>query len=330
MKLRLRGCFLLALVGGLVYPSLTAAQISQNFLNHLMQGRKAAVIVSNPSTGELVAVWNPRAAFGQAFPPGSTAKIVTSAAALEGGVLTLDDRIYCRRVPELLGSAFECSHPPAVGPFNLTSALANSCNYFFTAVSLRLTSAELAHWYAVFGFGSAAEVRGWGSNAGEVRVPEEAAGKARAALGEETVTVTPAQLLLAYSAIATRGPVFELWQGDEHGRTAGARRSSGILRQVRLQAGTFDAIRLGLEESVRSGMGHPAAVEGLRIAGKTGTATALDGSGATQAWFVGYAPADAPEIAVVVFVNRGTGRGTAAPLAGQIFRHYFESKGQKP
>jgi cell division protein FtsI/penicillin-binding protein 2 len=320
----------MGLVAGLISLPLPAAQISQNFLNHLMQGRKAAVIVSNPATGELMAVWNPQVGFGQAFPPGSTAKIVTSAAALEDGVLTLDDRIYCRRVPELLGAAFECSHPPAEGPFSLTGALANSCNYFFTAASLRLTSVELTHWYGVFGFGSAVEVEGWKSNAGEVRVPEDAGGKARAALGEETVTVTPAQLLLAYSAIATRGPVSNLWRRGEHGRTAGAGRSSGILRQVRLRASTFDAIRLGLEESVRSGMGHAAAVEGVRIAGKTGTATALDGSHATEAWFVGYAPAEAPEIAVVVFVNRGTGAGTAAPLAGSIFRQYFESKGQKP
>ncbi len=293
-----------------------------------MKGRRASVIVSNPSTGELLADWNPRVAFGQAFPPGSTAKIVLSAAALEDGALTVHDKIYCRRVPELLGKAYECAHPPAEGPFALPDALANSCNYFFAAVSLRQTSAELTHWYETFGFGSAVEVPGWPANRGEVRVPSDDRGKARAALGEEFVTVTPAQLLLAYSAIATRGPVYELWRST--GQSAGVEKHPILARQVRLKVGTFDAIESGLEQCVQSGTGRAAAVPGVRVAGKTGTATALDGSGATQAWFVGYAPAEAPEIAVVIFVNRGTGAATAAPLAGKIFEHYFALKAAKP
>lgn len=338
MKIRLCGLALIGPIAAWLCPTVLTAQSAQEFLNHLMKGREAAVIVSDPSTGELIAVWNPRVAFGQAFPPGSTAKIVASAAALEGGALTVRDRIYCRRVPELLGTAFECSHPPAERAFALPNALANSCNYFFAAVSLHLTSAELTHWYGVFGFGSAVDVRGFDANAGEVRIPDDDAGKARAVLGEGTITATPAQLLLAYSAIATRGAVYELWQraqssearGLESHRTAGRERSRTVLRQVRLRAETFDAIISGLEESVRSGTGHAAAVPGVQVAGKTGTATALDGSGATQAWFVGYAPAGAPEIAVVVFVNRGRGAGTAAPLAGEIVEHYFASKVGRP
>ena len=77
-----------------------------------------------------------------------------------------------------------------------------------------------------------------------------------------------------------------------------------------------------------SGTGRAAAVPGIAVAGKTGTAPALDGSRSTHAWFVGYAPADAPEIALVVFLNRGTGAGNAAPLAGRIFKQYFALKSQ--
>lgn len=301
------------------------AQQLQPFVKALMRERRGAVIVSNPMTGELLAVWNPEAAFGRVYPPGSTAKIVEAAVALQEGLISPRDQIHCRRVPELLGEAYRCSHPPAVEPFTLTTALANSCNYFFAALSVRLTSASLAHGYAVFGFGSPAEAPGLAANPGQVRIGDGPAAKARAAVGEGTVLVTPAQLLLAYSAIATRGAVFRFWKPS-----AGRNTAQRLLRQVKLRPETFKILAEGLEECVRSGTGQGAAVEGVRVAGKTGTATSLDGSGATHAWFVGYAPADEPEIALVVFLERGTGASDAAPLAGRILRHYFTSKGQRP
>jgi len=292
----------------------------QTYVNSLMRGRGGAVIVSNPMTGKIRAVSNPERAFRRAYPPGSTAKIVLSAAALEAGVVTTRDHILCRRVPELLGNAYHCSHPPAVAPFTLTEALANSCNYFFAALSTRVTSTALAHEYALFGFGTAAEEN---ENPGQVRVGDDAAARARAALGEATVLATPAQLLLAYSAIATRGQVFRLWRSP-------SRRPGMMVRQVKLQDETLDTLRAALEECVRSGTAQGAAVKGVRVAGKTGTAAALDGSRATHAWFVGLAPIDAPEIALVVLLERGTGARDAAPLAGRILNHYFALKDRKP
>lgn len=75
-----------------------------------------------------------------------------------------------------------------------------------------------------------------------------------------------------------------------------------------------------LVDCVQSGTCQAAGVPGVKVAGKTGTATALDGSGATHAWFVGFAPAEQPEIALVVFLERGTGAQNAAPLAGKLLR----------
>jgi peptidoglycan glycosyltransferase len=297
----------------------------QPLVNALLRGRQGAVIVSNPMTGEVLAVGNPEAAFGRVYPPGSTAKIVEAAVALEEGLISPRDRIRCRRVPELLGEAYRCSHPPAVEGFTLATALANSCNYFFAAPSTRLTSSSLAHGYAVFGFGSPAEGLGVESSLGEVRVPDEAGAKARTALGEGTVLVTPAQLLLAYSAVATRGAVFRLWNAS-----SGKMNSRRLLRQVKLRSEVFEVLREGLEACVQSGTGQGAAVEGVRVAGKTGTSAAPHRPGVTHAWFVGYAPAEEPEIALVVFLERGTGTRDAAPLAGKILRHYFTSMGRKP
>lgn len=303
---------------------LQAAQGLQPFVNSLMRGRRGAIIVSNPTTGEVLAVWNPEAAFGRVYPPGSTAKIVEGAVALQEGLISPSDRIFCRRLPELLGEAYRCSHPQAVEPFTLATALANSCNYFFAALSIRLTSTSLAHGYAMFGFGSPAEGLGIESSPGQVRIGDGAAAKARAALGEGTVLVTPAQLLLAYSAIATRGAVFRLWN-----TSSGKKNAQPLLRRVKLRSEVFEVLAEGLEECARSGTGQAAAVEGVRVAGKTGTATALNRPGVTHAWFVGYAPAGEPEIALVVFLERGTGARDAAPLAGKILQHYFTSKGRK-
>ena len=320
-RVALCGILLLSL---LPTPGLEGGENLQRFVNGLMRGRRGAVIVANPTTGELLAVWNPHTAFDQAFPPGSTAKLVISAAALEEGLLSPRDQIFCRRVPERLGEAYHCSHPQVGAPFTLTSALANSCNCFFAALSARLSSGALAHWYAVFGFGSLVSGLGSNATAGRVQINAGAVDKARAALGERTVLVTPAQLLLAYAALATRGPVLRPWRSQ-----SGVGTSSLLLRRVRLQAKTFEILSAGLEECVRSGTGMAAAVPGVRVAGKTGTATALDGSGVAHAWFVGYAPVGEPEIALVLFLERGTGTRDAAPLAGRILKCHFSRKNRK-
>lgn len=305
--------------------SLNAQEDLQSFLDHLMRGRRGAAILSDPQTGEILAVWNAKAAFGRAYPPGSTAKLVESAGLLQEGKVSSADHLYCRRVPELLGESHHCTHPFVGFPFDLKTALAYSCNYFFSAMSVRLPASSLAHWYGVFGFGT--PVEGWGSkaNPGRVRIPEDAGRKARAALGEDTVLVTPAQLLLAYSAIATRGNVFRLW------RSGGpVNDPPRLLRELELRAETFDALNEGFEGCVRSGTCQEAAVPGIRVAGKTGTATAINLHGPTHAWFVGYAPSNSPEIALVVFLERGTGAHDAAPLAGEILRHHFQSERRKP
>ncbi len=289
-----------------------------------MRGRRGAVLVANPATGRILAVWNPRVAFGQAFPPGSTAKLVTSVAALEESAISPSDLILCRRVPRLLGNAYRCSHPPADEPFTLAAALANSCNYFFAELSQRLSAAALTHWYAAFGFGTPAPVEGILAPSGEIRVGARPRQRALAALGERTITATPAQLLLAYSAVATRGSEYRLQDSST------PLKNPVLLRAVPLRAETLDVIRRGLEECVHSGMCRQAALPGVRVAGKTGTASALDGSGVTHAWFVAYAPAESPEIALVVFLERGTGARDAAPLAGEILKHYFATNHHQP
>jgi peptidoglycan glycosyltransferase len=106
----------------------------------------------------------------------------------------------------------------------------------------------------------------------------------------------------------------------------GQHKAPSLDRVVPLKDGTLAVLTEGLRDCVKTGTCRAAAVPGISIAGKTGTAPALDGSHVTHAWFVGYAPVAAPEVAVVVFLKHGTGGANAAPLAAQILRQYFAQK----
>ena len=308
---------LLILVGE---PNLRAADDLQTFVSHLVPGKAGAVIVSDPRNGRILAITNPQTAMHEAYAPGSTAKLVISAAALEEGIITPSERIMCRRIPRLLGESFHCSHPPPAKPFDLAEALANSCNYFFSELSSRISSSALAHWYGVFGFGAAGDE----AVPGEVQIPDKPRGEKRWPCWERLgVTATPAQILLAYSAVASDGQVFQLIM-------PGQRRAPDLDRVVPLRNTTFAALSEGLRGCVKYGSCRAAAVPGVNVAGKTGTAPALDGSRVTHAWFVGYAPAEAPEVALVIFLRRGTGGANAAPLAAQILKQYFAQKSHHP
>jgi cell division protein FtsI/penicillin-binding protein 2 len=181
-------------------------------------------------------------------------------------------------------------------------------------LSLRLTSETLSHWYSVFGFGQSTAVNGM--PAGHVTVGSDIRRKALAALGEADIVATPAEVLQAYSAVASRGEFRILGSGHEQ------RKDWPSSRRIELRSQTWGALIDGLVGCVQFGTCQEAAVAGVRVAGKTGTATALDGSGVTHAWFAGFAPAENPEIAIVVFLDRGTGAHSAAPLAGAILREY--------
>ena len=311
----------ISLVSGLRQDSALRPPASmQTYLTSLTQGRRGSVIAINPATGEVLAAWNLKGAVNDAYPPGSAAKIVILAAALEEGRVRPGEHLICHRVPPLLGSAYACTHPPAPEGLTISSALANSCNFFFVTLSMREKPEALLHWYSVFGFGAAALLDGKPTAAGALRKPSGARSQALAALGEGDVVSTAAQLLDAYALIANQGTEYGLWTNP-----AGRPRPKPR-RRIDLKNSTYAALRSGLVGCVEYGTCQAAAVPGVEVAGKTGTASALDGSGATQAWFVGFAPAERPEIALVVFLERGTGSHDAAPLAGKLLRYYFAGK----
>ena len=225
LPLLLRAAFVALAAMVLISSLLSSQDHLQSAVNQQMKGAGGTAIVSDPRTGRVLAVWNRKEALERRFPPGSTAKLVTSAVALENNVITPEEKLYCRRVPRLLGEAFRCSHADPLEPFTLVTALANSCNYFFSELSTRIDAAMLMRGYSLFGLGPHSR-----DHDGGFRIPSDPKAKARAALGEMPVLVSPAELLMAYSAVATRGAIYELQESDTHParvrRTVRARRGA--------------------------------------------------------------------------------------------------------
>ena len=267
------------------------------------------------------------------YPPGSIFKIVTALAALERGRITPQTRINCAGEWVLGGNPFHCWNKTGHGPQALTEAFAHSCNIYFYNAGVSAGIDTMFQKSAELGF----------SRRTEIDLPEEKKGfvpskewkkkrfhepwyegeTANLAIGQGYLQVTPLQALVMVAAVATNGHVFKPHVVD---KIDGVRVAAERSRTVVYPAKGWEAVRKGLEEVVSSpsGTGRLARVPDLEIAGKTGTAQS--GQDKTHAWFVGYAPAKNPKVALVVFLEHG-GRGgvSAANLASSVFKWLSES-----
>ncbi|HVG38392.1 MAG TPA: penicillin-binding transpeptidase domain-containing protein, partial [Pyrinomonadaceae bacterium] len=166
--------------------------------------REGAVIVLDPQTGRVRALVNPRLAFEQAFPPGSTVKPFTALAALRAGLLDADSRTLCRKHYTSGPFTIACSHPKSDASFNLVQALAYSCNYYFATMSERLNESAWNATLTSFGFGEPTGINSPGESAGKLERGGEWG--PQVSLGEgDHLLVTPIQLLTAYSALVNGG-----------------------------------------------------------------------------------------------------------------------------
>ena len=216
--------------------------------------------------------------------PGSTLKPFLLMALLETGKLEPKQQFICRR-PLKIGSAqLDCTHPAEVRQLDAVEAIAYSCNSYVAQVAPRLNGAELVEVLRRAGFDTASGLVAREAR-GRIVQPANLEELQLEALGYRGIEVTPLELLEAYRKLALRKR-----QGD-----------------LGVDAPVFS----GLESAVTFGMAHAASVDGMKIAGKTGTSVARN-TQQTHAFFVGYAPAEKPEIAVVVFLVQGRGLDAAA------------------
>jgi penicillin-binding protein 2 len=285
------------------------------------------------------------------YPPGSTFKIVTALAALRAGVVTPETTVNCTGGLQLGDREFRCWKKAGHGLTDLNKALRESCDVWFYQAGLDLGIDRIAVMSRELGLGQTLGFQPAGEKAG--LIPDRAwkrqrFGKAwyngetaNAAIGQGYVSATPLQLAVMTAAVANGGTVLRPQVVkevvDQEGkvlRTA----EPVVLGRADLRAATLQPVRRGLEAVVHDASGTAAAarIEGLRVAGKTGTAQVvrmkedrvrseeLTYKFRDHALFVAYAPAENPRIAVAVVVEHGSHGGTtAAPIARAVLAENF-------
>ena len=271
-----------------------------------------------------------RAIAGDLYPPGSTFKLITAAAALSSGKFTEQSQIpgpATLVLPQSTVNLPTDDHQPC-GPGNkttLTHALEISCNTAFGWLGLDLGGDALRAQAAKFGFGDALRVP---MRVTPSTVPAQlnAPQAAQAAIGQYDVRVTPLQMAMVSAAIANKGVVMNPYLVKDS-RDSNLNIIDQTQPEQLSQAVTADvaaALTRMMVTVVQSGTGTPAQIPGIQVAGKTGTAQHTTG-GAPHAWFTAFAPATDPKIAVAVVVEDGGNAGSeafggkvAAPIARQV------------
>lgn len=250
-----------------------------------------AALLVDVGTRRLIAVHGAAVAGAFAAPPGSAAKPFTIEALLGSGKLRAEDAFPCPGGLEIGGRSFACSHPAMAAPMQVRTALAYSCNCFVAHFAERFAPGELAAHLVRCGLGSRTGWFGDAEGSGRVGRAEGREARQLQALGEGGVTVTAAALALAYRRLALSAP---------------------------------EEIRSGLEGAVEFGTAQLARVDGVRVAGKTGSVRAADG--ARIAWFAGFAPSRSPTAVVTVMLQGRSGGGDAAPIAQRILAAHLAGR----
>lgn len=319
------------------------------------QSRAAMAVVMDPRTGDVLAIairptFNPNAfldvpskdvwrnrAVTDPFEPGSTFKVIMAAAALEEGVVKPDDRIWAEN-GQITIARTTIHDWKKYGWLTFGEVLQNSSNVGSIKVGLSLGAERYYRYMTAFGFGAPTGVGLAGESRGLLREPKRwsALSLPTMSIGQE-VSVTALQMVAAFGAIANDGVLMQprLVRSlfDAEGRET-RRFEPAPIRQV-VSAETAHTLTRMMTQVVAQGTGHNAAIAGYDVAGKTGTAQKLDP--VTRRYsrnpgvlsFVGFAPADAPRVVMLVMLdepkNERWGSEAAAPIfsaiGGEVLRH---------
>ena len=332
----------------------------QKTMEKLMSKYKGAVLITDPLTGEILSFvsspdFSPEIFTGNTslhewrnlvndprkpllnritnglYPPGSTFKMITAIALLEGLMIEDDEVIECSGIYQYGDRLFKCWKVSGHGKVNLDQAIAQSCNIFFYQSVQRISMNRFINLCRNFGFGIKTgidlptELVGLLPTRDYMNKRYTSRGWSRGhllnmALGQGDLLVTPIQLSVYINKIATNGktfvPHFNLNKTPEP------------VTQISLKDQTWVNIQNYLFNTVNSvkGTGRAAnpQMSGLKVYGKTGTAQNPHGD--DHAWFVGYAEKGKKMVSIVLLIeNGGSGGKIAAPLAGYAFKYIFNN-----
>jgi peptidoglycan glycosyltransferase len=325
-------------------------------------GRKGAVVALDPRTGAIrvmasVPGYDPNTVKNQqqfsalnrdkdapllnrntqaGYPPGSTFKVVTAIAAIDSGRYTPDSRISGRNGKRISGVPLNNDQGESFGDITLTEALTKSVNTVFGEVGEKLGKATMKKYMDRLGFGRPVEVdlpRDERAASGErkggriIPATNGAVDVGRMAIGQDKLTVTPLQMAMVASAVANGGKLMKPHIADRvvdrDGRTV-SHIEPGVMSQV-MSPDTASKVGAMMDQVVKEGTGTAAALEGIDVAGKTGTAEVGHGC-PNQLWFIAFAPAQDPRVAIAVTVECGTGFGgtVAAPIAKAVMQELLK------
>ena len=359
----------------------------QALANGLLREKHGAIVCLNPMNGEILALasspsfdpnlfikgidqetWKDmvssgdfplqnRALTGQ-YPPGSVFKIVIALAALQEGVVTADEEIFCGGSFFLGEHKYRCWKKYGHGKVNLHRALVESCDVYFYTVGKRLGIDKIGHYAKLLGMGRESglalgneksglvptkewKMRRWG-------VPWQGGETISTSIGQSFVLATPIQMATLISAVFNGGVIFKP-QVTRWVRKPGGEITQKFTPQstgkTEIKKEYLDAVRSALCGVVNEprGTARNASIEGITVAGKTGTAQviamkkdhvpkdeeAIPWKYRDHAWFVAIAPAEAPEIAVAVIIEHGGhGGSVAAPIAKKLIEAYMAGRDQ--
>lgn len=276
----------------------------------------------------LNAMWR-NGCINDTYEPGSTFKTVTAAAALEEGVVTVDDTFSCPGYVMVEDRRIRCHKVTGHGAENFVQATMNSCNPVFVTVGLRLGVDNYYKYFKRFGLldktgidlpGEAGTIMHKKENIGLVELATISFG--------QSFQITPIQLAVTVASFVNGGrrvtPHFGVRVADTDGSN-----SQSFAYQVReniVSAETSETMKYLLEQVVENGGGQKAYIEGYRIGGKTATSQTLPrGSGKYIASFIGFAPADNPEILALCIINHPQGVYYGGQIAAPVVKQLFEN-----
>jgi len=293
---------------------------------------------------------NNQAIQGQ-YPPGSTFKIVLAIAALEEGVIQPETNLLCHGSLAVGNRTFRDWKKEGHGAVNLHKGIVESCDVYFYQLGQKLGVDRIARYARDLGLG---QIGGIALDHEKPGLIPDSEWKRRRfgqpwfpgetpsiAIGQGYVTVTPLQMANLIATVANSGTLYRPWFVRKVESLDGRlirEYGPAAIRSLKLKENTLEMVRRALQDVVNtgSGTGGRARSELVKIAGKTGTAQVAEMRGAIvksehlpyalrdHAWFVAFAPAEKPEIAVAVLVEHGGhGGSAAAPLAKKVIEKYF-------
>jgi len=288
----------------------------------------AAALTGDELQNALNQMWR-NGCINDTYEPGSTFKIITAAAGLEEGVVTLDDTFYCPGYKLVDDRRIRCHKTAGHGSETFLEAAQNSCNPVFIEVGLRLGVDNYYKYFNQFGLnaktgidlpGEAATIMHQKENVGQVELATISFG--------QSFQITPIQLITTVSSIINGGtrvtPHFGV-QVESRDGTLLEVYQYGEGERI-LSEETSETMRDLLEQVVDGGSGKNAYIEGYRIGGKTATSETLPrGQGKYISSFIGFAPADAPQVICLCVINNPQGTYYGGTIAAPVVKEIFEN-----